>query len=149
MLYHIIIRPHRSTTYVDAAYCYRSSSVVCQSVFRSVTLVSPAKTAAPIELPFGLRTCVDRWNDVLDWGPDPPMRRGNVLSLVQNQIVATALKYRQKTISHESRSRIHEDWLVPRGLCRQLTFQDCPQRHLVDANKVFNLMAFCSLFVHD
>jgi len=28
----IIIRPHRSTTYVDAAYCYRSSSVVCRSV---------------------------------------------------------------------------------------------------------------------
>jgi len=44
-----IIRPHRSTTYVDAAYSYRPSSVVC----RSVTLVSPAKTAAPIELPFG------------------------------------------------------------------------------------------------
>ena len=41
---------------------------------------------------------MDRWNDVLDWGPDPPMRWGNVLSLVQNQIVATALKYRQKTI---------------------------------------------------
>jgi len=50
------IRPHRSTTYVgiDAAYSYRPSSVVC----RSVTLVSPAKTAAPIDLPFGLRTWV-------------------------------------------------------------------------------------------
>jgi len=28
----IIIRPHRSTTYVDAAYCYRPSSVACWSV---------------------------------------------------------------------------------------------------------------------
>jgi len=28
----IIIRPHRSTTYEDAAYCYRPSSVVCRSV---------------------------------------------------------------------------------------------------------------------
>jgi len=28
----IIIRPHRSTTYVDAAYCYRPSGVVCRSV---------------------------------------------------------------------------------------------------------------------
>jgi len=28
----IIIKPHRSTTYVDAAYCYRPSSVVCLSV---------------------------------------------------------------------------------------------------------------------
>ena len=26
-----ITRPHRSTTYVDAAYCYRPSSVVCHS----------------------------------------------------------------------------------------------------------------------
>jgi len=28
----IIIWPHRSTTYVDAAYCYQPSSVVCRSV---------------------------------------------------------------------------------------------------------------------
>jgi len=28
----IFIRPHRTTTYVDAAYCYRPSSVVCRSV---------------------------------------------------------------------------------------------------------------------
>jgi len=28
---------------VDAAYCYRPSSVVCRSVCRSVTLMSPAK----------------------------------------------------------------------------------------------------------
>jgi len=27
-----IIRPHRSTTYIDATYCYRPSSVVCPSV---------------------------------------------------------------------------------------------------------------------
>jgi len=59
---------HRSITYVDAAYCYRPSSVVCQSVGLSVTVVSPAKTAAPIEMPFGLRTRV---------GPDRPMGTGN------------------------------------------------------------------------
>jgi len=28
----VIVRPHRSSTYVDAAYCYRPSSVVCRSV---------------------------------------------------------------------------------------------------------------------
>jgi len=50
------------TTYVDAVYCYRLSSVVCQSV----TLVSPAKTAELIELPFGLRTCVGPGNHILD-----------------------------------------------------------------------------------
>jgi len=33
--------------------------------------VSPAKTAAPIEMPFGLRTRVGPRNHVLDTGPDP------------------------------------------------------------------------------
>jgi len=47
--------PHHSTTYVDAAYCYRPSSVVCGL---SVTVVSPAKMAEPTEMPFGLRTWV-------------------------------------------------------------------------------------------
>jgi len=41
------------------------------SVGLSVTLVSPAKTAAPIELPFGLRTWVGPGNHVLDGDPDP------------------------------------------------------------------------------
>jgi len=76
----IVLRPHRSTTYVDAVYSYRPSSMVCLSiglyVCRSVTLVSPAKTAAPIELPFGLRTWVGPGNHVLDGGPDPSMGRG-------------------------------------------------------------------------
>ena len=62
----VIIRPHRSTTYVDGAYCYRLSSMVCQSVCWSVTLVSPAKTSEPIEMLFGLRTQVGPGNHVLD-----------------------------------------------------------------------------------
>ena len=33
-----IIRPHRSITYVDAAYYYRPSSVVCRSVCWSVCM---------------------------------------------------------------------------------------------------------------
>ena len=49
------------------------------SVGLSITLVSPAKTAAPIELPFGLRTWVGPGNHVLDGGPDPPMGRGKFL----------------------------------------------------------------------
>ena len=68
----VIIRPHRSTTYVDVAYCYRPISVVCRTVCQSVTLVSPAKMAAPIEMLFGLRTRVSPGNHVLDGGPDPP-----------------------------------------------------------------------------
>jgi len=50
--------------------------VVCHcqslSVGLSVALVSPAKTAAPIEMPFGLRTRVGPRNHVLDGGPDIP-----------------------------------------------------------------------------
>jgi len=41
------------------------------SVCRSVTLVSPAKTAEPIAMPSGLRTRVGPGNHVLDGGPDP------------------------------------------------------------------------------
>jgi len=44
---------------------------VARSVGLSVTLVSPAKTAEPIEMPFGLRTRVDTGNHVLDVDSDP------------------------------------------------------------------------------
>jgi len=42
------------------------------SVGLSVTLVSPAKTAAPIEMPFWLRTRVGPRNHVLDGVQIPP-----------------------------------------------------------------------------
>jgi len=61
--------------YVDAAYCYQPSSVVCRSVCRtvcrSVTLVSPIKTAEPIKMQFGLRNQVGPGNHALDGSPDP------------------------------------------------------------------------------
>jgi len=50
---------------------------VSLSVGLSVTLVSPAKTTAPIELPFELRTWVGPGNHVLDGGPDPPWEGAN------------------------------------------------------------------------
>jgi len=31
----MIFRPHRSTTYVGAAYCHRPNSIVCRSVVLS------------------------------------------------------------------------------------------------------------------
>jgi len=61
-----IIRPHRSTTYTDVAYCYWLSSMVCQSVGLSVTLVSPAITPEPIEMLFGVWAWVGPRNHVLD-----------------------------------------------------------------------------------
>ena len=53
-------------------------STVTDRVAWSVTLVSPAKTTEPIEMPFGLRTRLGLGNHVLDGGPDPPMGRGNI-----------------------------------------------------------------------
>ena len=63
-----IITSHRSklTAYVDVAYCYRQSSVVCLSVGLSVTIVSPAKMAKPIEMLFGMLTRVGPRKRVLD-----------------------------------------------------------------------------------
>ena len=63
------------SSYVDAAYCYRTSTVVCLA---TVTLVSPAKTAEPIQMPFRLRTRIGMRNHVLDWGPDPSTGRRNL-----------------------------------------------------------------------
>jgi len=48
------------------------------SVCLSFTPVSPAKTAIPIEMSFGLMTRVGPRNHVLDGGPDPPIGRDNV-----------------------------------------------------------------------
>jgi len=70
--------------YVDAVYCYRPSIVwsvgwsVALSVCQSVILVSPAKMAAPIEMPFWLKTRVGSGNHVLDGSPDLP-REGAIL----------------------------------------------------------------------
>ena len=50
---------------------------VAWSVCRSVTLVSPAKTAEPIEMAFGLRTRVGTGNHVLDGGPEASTGMGN------------------------------------------------------------------------
>ena len=52
-------------------------------------------------------------------------------------------------VTHESKSEIQEDWFVPRGLHQQFKFEDCPHRHLVDANEVFSPMTFYNLFLDD
>jgi len=51
-------------------------SVGQSSIGRSVTVVSPAKTAEPIEMPFGLWIGMGPRNHVLDSGPDPPHVEG-------------------------------------------------------------------------
>jgi len=62
-----IIRPHHSTTYVDAVYCYRPSSMVCLLVCLSVTVVSSAKMPELIEESSGRRKPRIRWG----WSRSP------------------------------------------------------------------------------
>jgi len=71
-LFFTIIRPHDS-------YCVRRCGLLSLTEYcgLSVTVVSPAKTAEPIEMPFGLRILVGPRNHVLDRGQHPPMGRGN------------------------------------------------------------------------
>ena len=90
----VVVRPHRSTTYVDAAYCYRRRSVVCLSVrvrwaqrsMHYTGIQIPlrklqgqfrgergrhelCKTAKPIDMPFGHGvTRVGTRKHVLDGG---------------------------------------------------------------------------------
>jgi len=57
------------------------------SVSWSVTVVSPAKMAEPIEMPFGMLSWVNPRNHVLDGGADAPTVRGTfrgVSSSLQN-----------------------------------------------------------------
>jgi len=65
------IDPH-SSSYVDVAYYYQPSIMVCLLVCRSLTVVSPAKAVEPIDMPFGLKSWMGPRNYVLDGGSDPP-----------------------------------------------------------------------------
>ena len=58
----VIIMPRRSTAYLDAAYCYRPSSVVCRSVCHDR---ERCKKAEPIEMLFGMWTRVGPRKHVL------------------------------------------------------------------------------------
>jgi len=51
----IIIRPHCSAMQM---WHIVTDGVACLSLGRSVTFMSPAKTAEPIQMPYGMRTLV-------------------------------------------------------------------------------------------
>jgi len=84
--------------------------MVCWSVGQSVTLVSPAKTAEPIEMLFELRTRVGAGNYVLDGCPDFPMERGNFEGRKGHPIV----KYRDTLLSSVQKqlNRFRCRWIV-------------------------------------
>jgi len=90
---------------------------VAWSVGLSVTLLSPAKTAAPIELPFGLRTWVGLGNHVLDGGPDPLMGRGKFLG----ENVRPIVKYRDTVLSGMSGHALPpQNCPIPKGICTRI-----------------------------
>jgi len=69
-----------------------------------VTLVSPAKTAAPIEMPFGLRTLVGPGNHVLDGG-QISVGRGNFEGGKERPIVKYRNTLRTSVQKRLNRSR--------------------------------------------
>jgi len=81
---------HRYATYyvdVDAAYCYRRSSVACLSVCRSVS--HDRKHGKNGQTERDTVWVVDSgvpMNHVLDGGPDAPLRRGNFKGEVGGRI---------------------------------------------------------------
>jgi len=80
-----------------AACCYRPSGVVCLSVGLSVTVVSPAKTVEPIEMPFGLSIGWAQGNI----GADPVGSKGpdaHKNLLVESSVAWTPTKFLLKEI---------------------------------------------------
>ena len=88
------------------------SSMVWQSVRwsigLSVTKVSPAKTADPIEMPFELRTLVGLRKHIW-WGPHPPLGRGNFKGEKGRPVV----KYSNSAVSC---AKTAEPFEMPSGL---------------------------------
>ena len=96
---------------------------VAWSVCRSVTLVSPAKTDEPIEMPFELRTRVGSGNHVLHGGQDPPMGSGNSEGGAASHCIGTLCSYLCKTAESSE---------IPFGLWAQMG----PRNHLLDAVQI-------------
>jgi len=91
---------------------------VAWSVCRSVTLVSPARTAEPIERLFGLWTRLVQRNHVLDGGAELqiPLQRGNFAGWIIVKYRDCLLWDVQKRLNR-SRCRLDVDSRVPKEAC--------------------------------
>jgi len=78
------------TYYVDAARCYRPSSVVCRSVCHSR---EPCKTAEPIDMPFGMWTTVGAKKQALDGVRIGATRRIRLMQTYVSQIALSNCYY--------------------------------------------------------
>jgi len=79
------------------------------SVGLSVTLVSPTKTAASIEMLFGLKARVGPRNHVLDEGPDPPWEEAIFAGGKERPIVKYRNTLRSPVRKRLNRSRCRLD----------------------------------------
>jgi len=69
-----IIRPHCNTTYIDMAYCYRLSSVVCQSVCHTS---EPCKNSCSDQDAAWVQDLGVPKTTCIRWGSRSPTGRGN------------------------------------------------------------------------
>ena len=117
--------------------------MVCLSVCLSVTLVSPAKTAEPIEMPSGLRTWLGPRDHVLDGGSDPPMGRGKFWRSIPERCILEALLRRVLYCTHSTQYS-HLVLIVDTCLsCEDIARQSCA---MVPKWQIFG--NFCILHFH-
>jgi len=69
----VFLRPRRSTAYVDVAYCYRPSSVVCRSVCHTS---EPCKNGCTDRDAFWVEDSGGPKEPCIRWGFRSPMARG-------------------------------------------------------------------------
>ena len=69
-----VVGTHRSTTYVDAAYSYRPSSVVCRSVCHTS---EPCKNGCTDRAAIWVEDLGAPGEPCIRWGPDPPWETAN------------------------------------------------------------------------
>jgi len=86
--------------YIDVAYCYRPSNVVCQSV----THVSAAEMAELIELTFGLKTLVPE-GTMYQMGVQIPLGKGQFIEGKGHPIVKNRNTLRSSVQKWLKRSR--------------------------------------------
>jgi len=88
---YLFFRLHRSTTYVDAAYSYQLSSVVCRSVCHTS---EPCKIGCTARAAVWVEDLGGPGEPCIRWGLHPPMGRGKFLGEIGRPIV----KYRDSTV---------------------------------------------------
>jgi len=103
-----MIRPHRSITYVDMAYCYQPSSVVC----RSVCLSEPCKNSCTDRDAFWVEDLGGPKEPCIRWGSRSSHGKGQFWEGKGRPIVKYRDTLRSSVKKRLNRSRCHlANWL--------------------------------------